>query len=184
MISVCLLAATAFAGSTLVGRAQPAIAGLDSPFALEMKGKFDKAGKIDPAATVFTLAEGNKQILEALKQSITAIGDAGYFSYIAQLGPINDEFSIRTMFDGLSIRGTIRFDAANENRARSTVSGLKMMIEAAKLKISEQNDTLLLKSVNAVSDGKAVAVSFILPKHAFREMLERKLAVEKVSADR
>jgi hypothetical protein len=155
---------------------------LDAPFLIELTGKLDKSGKLDPTAAKYTKAEGDRAIVDVVKKAIESINDAGFFAYLTQLdNRSSSEIVIRAAQDDTTFMASINLDSLTEARARTVASALNSMVTLAKSVKSRQDsasndDILLLGSIAALSEGKSIVIKFNMPKATVREMIERKLA--------
>lgn len=154
---------------------------LDAPFSVELSGRLNKSGRLDPATTKYTKTDGDKEVVEVVKKTIQSINDSGYFRYLSQLvATSTSDLLIRAAQNDSGFTSSITIEGSSENHARTVASGLNAMVTAAKALPASQDsrdkdEVWLINSVVALSEGKSIVIKLSLPKSSLREMIERQL---------
>jgi hypothetical protein len=154
---------------------------LTAPFSIEMEGYLTNDGKIDIARTKFIRTEGDKQILEVLKNGIAAVSDSGYFKYLSAIS--DKTFHLSMVQDDANFSLAIQTGFDSSRRAKTFESLFKLYLstgiekktrpEAAQ---NDKDDLALLKGASIASEGKRITVKVFLPKSVIHEIIQRKLA--------
>jgi hypothetical protein len=154
---------------------------LEAVFKVEGKGKL-KDGKFDPKTFRFgTTAGEDKAVVDIVKESVEAINEAGYLSYIKDL--IGKELSFTLQQDLQNIEATFRSDLDTESLAKQRKSSLDLLISLYKKRKqgetasqNDKDDLVLLDGVTTQAVGKTLVMKFVVPKAIAHQMIQRKLA--------
>ena len=154
---------------------------LNAPFLIELTGVLDKKGKLDLSTAKYTRSEGDAKIVEIAKRAVEAINDAGYLQYLSSLSA--NRIILVVKQGEAEFEASISSELESEQRARTVVSAMSMMLELAKAQRiqnpesePDKDDVILLRSATVSSESKNFTIHFSLPKAVFREMLESKIA--------
>ena len=155
---------------------------LQTQFLVNVKGKLDKTGRLDPKTFSYVTAMSpDEDMVEVIKRSIEAINVAGYLQYLKDLS--GKDFNFQLQQDTENISAVVQSEMESETRANSIKSGLNFLIGLAKDKKSkpeadqnDKDDLVLLENAVVETDGKKVVIKFTVPKAVAHPMIQRKLA--------
>ncbi len=159
---------------------------LQSEFVLNAKGKLTKEGKLDQKTFRYTKTEStDKKLIELVQEAIEAFSDSGRLKVLEKLSGKDLDLSVQQ--DGVNITAVVKSELESENRARSMQSSLGILLAAAKQLKSgsdaspnDKDDLVLLEGAKIENDGKNLIIRFIVPKEIIHQMIQRKLAQQKL----
>lgn len=158
---------------------------LDQPFRVTIKGTLGKAkdGKtivlknpkpvLGPNETA-----GDPKMLELASQAIIAFADAGWFGYLDKLKSKNVTIYLEQNDQVVTARLTA--DQPDENEAKTRSSELNLLLYGAAVAANGDTKTFL-EAAKTGYEGKTFFVNFALPRQAFTELVQRKLAEQKAT---
>lgn len=159
---------------------------LQTEFTLNAKGKLTKEGKLDPKTFRYIKAEStDKKLIEIVQEAIEAFNDSGRLKVLEKLS--GKDLDLLVQQDGVNISAVVKSELESENRARSMQSSLGILLAAAKQLKSgadaspnDKDDLVLLEGAKIENDGKNLVIRFIVPKEIIHQMIQRKLAQQKL----
>jgi hypothetical protein len=159
---------------------------LQTEFTLNAKGKLTKEGKLDPKTFRYLKAEStDKKLIEIVQEAIEAFNDSGRLKVLEKLS--GKDLDLLVQQDGVNISAVVKSELESENRARSMQSSLGILLAAAKQLKSgadaspnDKDDLVLLEGAKIENDGKNLVIRFIVPKEIIHQMIQRKLAQQKL----
>jgi hypothetical protein len=150
---------------------------LDAPFTVVMSA--DLAKGQDGSTRILTnptllKSEGDPRMRKLVQDGILAIGDSGWFSYLATSEDVK-KVGITVIQDGSEFKASVTAERKTDQLAQQTASGLNLLISLGKVQLTGPDDKALLESTTVSSTGKTFTISFALPKKVMMEMVKRKM---------
>lgn len=153
---------------------------LDAPFKVTIQGTL---GLAKDKKTIVLLnpkpvlgpneVAGDPEMLKFAQETIIAFADAGWFGYLDKLSSKNVVIHLEQ--NDSTVIARLTADQPDENRAKTAASGLNALLAIGAATSVGDNKTFLGAATTG-NDGKTFFVNFELPKQAFTEMVQRKLA--------
>ncbi|MEO8041627.1 MAG: hypothetical protein ABI646_03355 [Acidobacteriota bacterium] len=158
---------------------------LDSPFKVVISGALGlgKDGKTivlkNPKPVPSNPLVKNDPVMEKFVQDwIIAVGDAGWFGYLARLDPKPKNLVITVEQNSTDLIASVKADQPTENQANTQSASLGLLLSGAVL-AAQGDDQMFLQKASVTSEGKAFVLNFTIPKPLVQEMILRKLAESK-----
>lgn len=160
---------------------------LAKPFKVIVEGKLIK--KIENGRGIVVLDQqnlnwirlsneeaGDPQVGEIAKKAILAVTETGVFQYFYNLGIKDLKISFyQTDFQAAL---SIESDLSTPERAKTIVSGLKMMFTFAKSVVKGKDEKIILDSFKtAEASGNSLYLNFEMPKNTFQLMINQNLTI-------
>jgi hypothetical protein len=158
---------------------------LDSPFKVVISGALGtgKDGKTivlkNPKPVPSNPPVKNDPAMEKFVQDwIIAVGDAGWFGYLARLDPKPKNLVITVEQNATELIASVKADQPTENQANTQSASLGLLLSGAVM-LAKGDDQMFLQKASVRSEGKAFVLNFTIPKPLVQEMIMRKLAESK-----
>lgn len=162
---------------------------LEAPFRVVVSGKLAPNNKnivlADAKIESVTQPENSDPAMVKLVQdAIMAVGDAGWFAYIHNLGSKNVVITVEQTGDTFS--ASISADQPTGTRAKNLASSFGTMISVAtSLARNDEkrsdDDRFLLSAMSVASEADKILIGLKLPKAQFQELVKRKIAESKAA---
>ena len=153
---------------------------LNAPFSVEVEGGLTKGNEIDLTRTRFVRMEGDKQILEVVKNGFTAVSDSGYFKYLSALS--DKTFHLSMVQDDANFSLTLHVGVDSVRHAKMLETLSKVYISSTIQKKErpeatqyEKDDLALLKGASISLEGTKLIVKVFMPKSVIHGIIQRKL---------
>ena len=153
---------------------------LSAPFALEMTGDLDKDGQLILSQTTFIRTEGDKNILELVKNGIETTNNAGYLQYLSMI--FGKTIHLSVVQDDTNFSLTVLSELDSPRRAKTLETLFRLYISAESEKKqrpeatqNEKDALALLKGMSVTSEGKKLIIKVFIPKSVIHEIIQRKL---------
>lgn len=158
---------------------------LDSPFKVVISGTLGvgKDGKTivlkNPKPVSSNPPVKNDPAMEKFVQDwIIAVGDAGWFGYLARLEPKPKNLIVTVEQNATDLIASVKADQPSENQANTQSASLGLLLSGAVL-AARGDDQMFLQKASVTSEGKSFVLNFTIPKPLVQEMIMRKLAESK-----
>ena len=155
---------------------------LDKPFKVVIAGTLGlgKDGKTvvlkNPRVVRAKDDPKNDPAIEALaKESIIAVGDAGWFGFLTRLDPKPKSVVVTIQQNDTELLASVKADQPSENQANTQASSLGVIIRGASL-LTGGDEKTFLQNASVTAEGKNFVLNVKLPKKDVQEMILRKLA--------
>ncbi|MDH3493405.1 MAG: hypothetical protein OEM82_07640 [Acidobacteriota bacterium] len=153
---------------------------LGQGFIVRMNGVVTPEGMLDEEKSGWGKAEGDEPMIELAKIAITKVGVSGWLKYLSD----KDANRLNIMFgqNDEQMIADVRSDLQTENKAKSTASALRGMIQAAILadkngwKDMKDDEIALLKASSVTNEGRVLVIKFNLDKRVGQQIIAARLA--------
>jgi hypothetical protein len=115
------------------------------------------------------------EMVKFVQDWIIAVGDAGWFGYLARIEPKPKNLIITVEQNDVDLIATVKADQPSENQAKTQASSLGLLLNASLL-IAKGDEQAFLQKASVTSEGKAFVLNFKIPKPEVKDMVMRKLA--------
>ncbi len=146
---------------------------LKAPFLVTIDGYLTKEGKLDPAKTRFTEAQGDQKMIDVAKSAIEAINDSGLLTYLDKLGGKRIVATLQQDKDKITI--VIKSAIETEEKAKTLASGFKLLISTGKILRKGKDEETLLKAATVKNEGKVFILNFDVPQQIAQELIQKQL---------
>lgn len=147
---------------------------LTKPFSVTLEGYLTKEGKFDVKRSKFTKSEGDRQMVEVVKQAIEAVSDSGMFSYLQTLGA--EKIILNFSQDEKNVSAIITIEQISMERARTISSGLYALLAIVKINTKEDVEVqTILNAAKVSSQNKNCTINFAMPKEDAHQLLKNEL---------
>jgi hypothetical protein len=143
-----------------------------APFKVSAEGVLNKDGKFDISKTKFLQAEGDPKMINVAKEAIEAVNDSGWLGYLTALGNKKVIFTIQQDQENIAVQ--IQSAVDNDTSAKRIASGLNAIIAIAKVRVDEDEKTLL-GGATVTNNGNVFVLNFALPQTIAQKMIKDKL---------
>jgi hypothetical protein len=156
---------------------------LNAPFRVVISGRLvakNKStvladAKIEP---VIQPENSDPAMVKLAQDAIMAVGDAGWFAYLNNLGSKKVVITVEQTED--TFYASIRADQPRASNARTAASGLQAMTALAS-NYAKGDEKIILSAMNVTSEAENVIIGWRLPLRAFQELLKRRIAESKTA---
>lgn len=142
---------------------------LDSKFSVEYRIILQKNGSWDAQKLSLTKSSGDAKLIASIGHGIVAFGDAGYFSYLSNLGVHDAVVSISN--DGENFTARVAAAAGTVNKAKSISSGLNAIVFVAKAQAKTENDRLVLENTSVSADKTNAIITLSITKSIVEQLI-------------
>ena len=146
---------------------------LTKPFSVTLEGYLTKEGKFDIKRSRFTKSEGDRQMVEVVKQAIEAVSDSGMLSYLQQFGI--EKVIVNISQDDKNVAAVITSELPTVAKAKTIVSGFNVFFQMAKINVKEETEKTLLNAAKVSSQDKNFIINFAMPKEEVHQLLKNEL---------
>lgn len=142
-------------------------------FSVEFEGVLDQSGKIDFSKSDFVKTSGDTRLVEIVKKYISAANDFRYFKSFRDLGAAT--VNIKTWQNEQDFSVEVFADTDTENKTRSVVSMLSMVVKMAVEQREDSPEKKILENTSVKADGKKFIINVIIPKNDFALLIKSEL---------
>lgn len=152
---------------------------LNKNFIVVMNGTLTKEGRLDKKTSKYVRSEGDEQMVIAAKESIEAIGDSGFLSYLKNQNIDKANLTLAQTDDQIYIQ--LVSDMKDPNKANTAMSGLNTAIQAAMFADAngitklDESSKLLIKNAKITTEGKNFVLTVLIPKSEGQAMILKSL---------
>ena len=148
----------------------------DKNFSITLNAVLTKDGKFDRSKSKFDIAKqtGDPKMIRIGQEALEAIGDSGFFTYLANLGA--ESFTAVLGQDDKTFEFVITSPQKTPERKNIIVSSLSGIISISKMKAELPSDErTILDGLTATGDGVNIVLKLTLPKTVAQEIFARKV---------
>ena len=146
---------------------------LSKPFSVTLESYLTKEGKFDIKRSRFTKSEGDRQMVEVVKQAIEAVSDSGMLSYLQQFGI--EKVIVNLSQDDKNVAAVITSELPTVEKAKTIASSFNALFQMAKINVKEETEKTLLNATKASSQDKNFIINFTMPKEEAQQLLKNEL---------
>lgn len=146
---------------------------LDKPFSVTLEGYLTKEGTFDAKRSKFTKAEGDEKMVAVAKDGIEALSDSRMLYYLSDLEI--EQIIVNVVQNETNFLLTFNLKLPTAEKAKVISSGLSAMLAAARIRVSEETEKVLLNSAIIQPEDKNCLIRFALPKEEAHTLLKNEL---------
>lgn len=149
---------------------------LEASFTVVLSAELSKANGQDTVILAnprILRSEGDPRMRKLVQDGILAVGDGGWFGYLAPFEDVKD-VRITVIQDGSEFKASLSAERKNESLAKQIARSFNTLLSIGKMS-AEGDDKTILAGTTASSTGKTFTISFTASKKVMIEMVKRRV---------